>query len=79
MVAVTKTLRTTTSERGKGGIECIEITKGMQTRHRAKLFEHPPEAVSWLIKTYKELASLMGFEVVGRITLRDRKTKREWR
>ncbi|MDO4295038.1 MAG: hypothetical protein Q4D90_02630 [bacterium] len=39
----------------------------------------PPEAVSWLIKTYKELASLMGFEVVGRITLRDRKTKREWR
>lgn len=38
-----------------------------------------PETVNWLIKTYKDLANLMGYEVVGRITLRDKKTKREWR
>lgn len=41
--------------------------------------DKPPEVVSWLIKTFKEIASLMGYEIVGRVTLRDKKTKREWR
>lgn len=41
--------------------------------------DKPPEAVLWLIKTFKEIASLMGYEIVGRVTLRDKKTKREWR
>ena len=39
----------------------------------------PPEVVLWLIKTFREIASLMGYEIVGRVTLRDKKTKREWR
>lgn len=38
-----------------------------------------PETVCWLIKTFKDIAALVGFEIVGRITLRDKKTKREWR
>lgn len=40
--------------------------------------DKPPEAVNWLIKTYKEIAALMGYEIVGRITLQDKKTKRKW-
>ena len=38
-----------------------------------------PKEVDWLIKTYKELALLFGYELVGRITLQDKKTRREWR
>lgn len=38
-----------------------------------------PEAVTWMIKTFKEIAALMGYEIVGRITLRDKRTKRDWR
>lgn len=41
--------------------------------------DRPPEAVSWLIKTFHEIAALLGYEIVGRITIRDRKTKRIWR
>ena len=41
--------------------------------------DKPPEVVLWLIKTFREIASLMGYEIVGRVTLRDKKTKREWR
>ena len=41
--------------------------------------DKPPEVVSWLIKTFKEIASLMGYEIVGRVTLRARKIKRAWR
>ena len=41
--------------------------------------DRPPEAVSWLIKTFHEIAALLGYEIVGRIVILDRKTKRIWR
>lgn len=41
--------------------------------------DKPPEAVQWIIKTYKDIASLMGYEIVGEIVLRDKKTKRKWK
>ena len=41
--------------------------------------DRPPEAVSRLIKTFHEIAALLGYEIVGRIVIRDRKTKRIWR
>lgn len=41
--------------------------------------DRPPEEVSWLIKTFHEIAALLGYEIVGRIVIRDRKTKRIWR
>lgn len=36
-------------------------------------------AISSLIPVLKEVAALSGFEVVGRITLRDRRTGKEYR
>lgn len=41
--------------------------------------DKPPEAIGWLAKTFRDLASLLGFEIVGRITFKDRNTGREWR
>ena len=41
--------------------------------------DRPPEAVPWLIKTYHEIAALLGYEIDGTIQIRDRKTKRNWR
>lgn len=38
-----------------------------------------PDNVSWLIKIFHQIAGLLGYEIVGRIVIRDRKTKRIWR
>ncbi len=39
----------------------------------------PPKDIRWLIKTYREMAHLMGYEIVGRIALKDKDTGRTWR
>lgn len=44
-----------------------------------KAADTKPEPVSWLIDTMHQLAHLMGYEVVGRVTIRDKDTGREWR
>ena len=41
--------------------------------------DRPPEHVVWYIKTAKDIASLIGLEVVGRIRIKDKKTGREYR
>lgn len=41
--------------------------------------DRPPEDVRELIKMMHNFAHLVGYEVVGRITLRDKETGREWR
>ena len=38
-----------------------------------------PDNIRCLRKTFREIAGLLGYEIVGRITIRDRKTKRTWR
>lgn len=58
----------------KNGEGYPDPTAGKAIREADK----PPEAVSWLVKTYKELASLLGYEITGRIHFRDKKTGREW-
>lgn len=40
--------------------------------------DRPPEHVRWFIRTVKTLADLVDLEVAGRITVRDKKTKRVW-
>lgn len=44
-----------------------------------KAADTPPKSLKWLIKTYKELAHLMGYEIIGRITIKDKDTGRIWR
>lgn len=41
--------------------------------------DKPPEIVTWYIKMVKDLARLFGLEIIGRIQVRDVKTKREYR
>lgn len=44
-----------------------------------KAADAQPENVTWLINTIRQLAHLLGYEVVGRIIIRDKDTGREWR
>lgn len=44
-----------------------------------KAADTQPKAVNWLIKAYKDMAHLMGYEIVGRIALKDKDTGRTWR
>lgn len=41
--------------------------------------DRQPEHVEWFIKTVKALASLLGLEFIGRIQVRDKETKKEYR
>lgn len=41
--------------------------------------DRPPEAINWMLGIFREIASKLGFEIIGRITFRDRSTGREWR
>lgn len=41
--------------------------------------DRQPDHVDWFIKTVKTLASLLGLEVLGRIWVRDKETKKEYR
>ena len=38
-----------------------------------------PDDIRWLRKTFHEIAGLLGYEIVGRVVIRDRKAKRTWR
>lgn len=40
--------------------------------------DRPPKQIVEVIRLIRSVASLAGFEVVGRIRLRDRETGREW-
>lgn len=44
-----------------------------------KAADAQPENVTWLINTIRQLAHLLGYEVVDRIIIRDKDTGREWR
>ena len=37
-----------------------------------------PETVTWYIKTIKALADIMDLEIVGRVVVKDKKTKTIW-
>lgn len=41
--------------------------------------DKPPEHVNWFIKTVKSLADLMDLEVVGRIVVTDKRTRKIYR
>lgn len=41
--------------------------------------DRPPEHVKWFFRTVKEIASLIGLEVTGRIQVKDKQTGREYR
>ena len=40
--------------------------------------DRPPKQVAQVIYIFKLIASLAGFDIVGKIRLRDRETGREW-
>lgn len=40
--------------------------------------DHPPRQVTQIIHILKLIASLAGFDIVGKIRLRDRETGKEW-
>lgn len=40
--------------------------------------DRPPKQIVEVIRLIRSVASLAGFEVVGRVRLRDRETGREW-
>lgn len=40
--------------------------------------DRPPKQVTQVIHILKLIASLAGFDIIGRIRLRDRETGREW-
>ena len=49
------------------------------TAYRAiKEADRPPKPVKDVINILRTVASLAGFEIIGRIHLRDRETGREW-
>ena len=40
--------------------------------------DHPPVAIDWMVKIFKEVAEKMGYEITNRIVFRDRNTGRKW-
>lgn len=50
-------------------------TAGEAIRKADKL----PDHVSWFLGAVKSIAELVGLEVIGRIHIRDKKTKKEYR
>ncbi len=58
-----------------GGGPCIKTQKVIQIRQQ----ERPVRTSSVSSGSRKQTAELVGFEVVGRITLRDKETGREYR
>lgn len=58
------------------GVAIGEIAKEEKREKHKK--EHN-EAVTSLVTMLKQIISLAGFELVGRITLRDKETRKEYR
>ena len=48
-------------------------------RKREEFSETQPKYVTFLIKIYKDLAHLVGCEIVGRVAIKDKDTGRIWR
>lgn len=44
-------------------------------RHATK----PPETVTYLVHTFRQIASLCGYDITNRIVFYDRHTGKEWR
>ncbi len=44
-----------------------------------KEVDKEPDNIRWLRKMFREVAGLLGYEIVGRVVVRGRKTKRTWR
>lgn len=40
--------------------------------------DKPPEAITWMVKLFKDIAWMLGFEITSWIKFRDRTTGREW-
>lgn len=59
----------------KNGSGYPDHTAGDAIREADKL----PEHVKWFLRTVKEIASLIGMEVTGRIQVKDKQTGREYR
>lgn len=47
--------------------------------HAVREADKPPEDVRELVRLMRDLAHLTGYSVMGRITIRDKETGREWR
>lgn len=41
--------------------------------------DQQPEKIGWYLQTIKDLADIVDLEIVGRVQIRDKKTKRIWR
>lgn len=52
----------------------VDLTAGEAIEHA----DRPPRAVKQVIYILHLIASLAGMEIVGRITLKDKETGREW-
>lgn len=66
----------TGGKRGKMNCEGYnDPTAEIAVRHA----DRPPEHVMQIINMMRSIASIAGFDIVGRITLRDRATGREYR
>ena len=60
------------------GAACRNIAREEREKARAEEREHV-ERISALVPVLKAVAAMMGFEIVGRIVLRDRETGKEYR
>lgn len=59
----------------KNGEGYADLTAGEAIREADK----PPEQVVWFVKTVKAIAQIFDLEIIGRIHIRDKKTRREYR
>lgn len=41
--------------------------------------EEIPDDISFMVRTFKNMASLLGYDISERIVFKDRKTGKEWR
>lgn len=44
-----------------------------------KAADKPPDNITWFIKCVRSIADIFDLEIVGRITLKDKKTGRLWK
>lgn len=52
-----------------------DVTAGKAIRSADK----PPDNITWFIKCVRSIADIFDLEIVGRITLKDKKTGRLWK
>ena len=50
-----------------------------EAKRAAEASDDKITVVSWLVKTFKQIASLTGLEITNRIEFRDKETKKEYK